>query len=92
MEAREIGCERGVDGAEGFGAPVGIGDDCGEQVGGGDGAEKLRDDSRGGFVWCSRRRVTQKPMVTAGLRCPPEMWPTAVTMTADGEAVGEGEA
>ena len=28
------------------------------------------------------RRVTTKPKVTAGLKCPPEMWPTAETMTA----------
>ena len=43
VESREIGRERGVDRAEGFRAPVGIGDDEGEKVGGGDGAEKLRD-------------------------------------------------
>jgi len=27
------------------------------------------------------RLVTQKPMVTAGLKCPPEMWPSAETIT-----------
>ena len=36
-----------------------------------------------------RRRVTQKPIVIAGLRWPPEMWPMAVTITPNGEAVGE---
>ena len=39
-----------------------------------------------------RRLVTQKPMVTAGFRWPPEMWATAVTMIADGKSIGEREA
>ena len=32
------------------------------------------------------------PMVTAGLKWPPEMWPTAYAITSDGEAEGEGDA
>ena len=37
------------------------------------------------------RRVTRKPSVTAGLKKPPEMNPTAETMTRDHEAVRERE-
>ena len=29
----------------------------------------------------SIRLVTRKPSVTAGLKCPPEMWPTAEAIT-----------
>ncbi len=43
VQAREIRRERGSDGAESFGAPAGIGNDDDERVGGGDGAEKLRN-------------------------------------------------
>ena len=43
MQAREIGSERRSDRAERFGAPTGFGDDDDERIGGGDGAEKLRD-------------------------------------------------
>ncbi len=38
------------------------------------------------------RLVTQKPMVTAGFKWPPEMWPTAVTMMAMARPLASGDA
>jgi hypothetical protein len=35
--------------------------------------------------------VIAKPNVTAGLKCPPEMWPTAEGHHGDHEPVGKGD-
>jgi hypothetical protein len=68
VQVREIGRERGGDGAEGFGAPAGVRDDDDERVGGGNGADKLCD------------RVEQGLYGAQAAADPPEMCPMAVTM------------
>lgn len=91
VQAREIRRERGSDGAESFGAPAGIGDDDDERIGGGDGAEKLRDPIEQSLHG-AETAADPEADGDGGIQMAAGNVSHGGDHDADGEAVGEGEA